>query len=302
MMKLSDEILERIKEKIGAANVMEEEPMCRHTSMEVGGPAAYFFTPEKEEDLAFLIQTLNKENYPFYLKGNGSNIIVRDEGYDGAIVETRKLLDVCIDGTTVTAQAGILLKDLSDMILEASLTGFEFASGIPGSLGGAVCMDAGAYDGEMRDIIKTVKLLDKEGNIVEKTNEEMDFAYRHSCCSDGSYIVLSAVLELAQGNYGDIKAKIDDLTAKREEKQPLEYPSCGSTFKRPEGYFAGKLITDAGLKGYQFGGAQVSDKHAGFVINKDHATATELLDLIQYVQDTVFEKFGVKLECEVKVL
>ena len=302
MKKLTDEKIELIKATIGAGNVMEEEPMKLHTSMEVGGPAAYFFTPETEEDLAFVIKTLTAENYPFYLKGNGSNIIVRDEGYDGAIVETRKLLDVIIDGTTVTAQAGILLKDLSDRILEASLTGFEFASGIPGSLGGAVCMDAGAYDGEMRDIIKTVKLLDKEGNNVEKNNKEMDFAYRHSCCSDGSFIVLSAVLELKEGNYDEIKAKIDDLTAKREEKQPLEYPSCGSTFKRPEGYFAGKLITDAGLKGFRLGGAQVSDKHAGFVINKDHATATEILALIRHVQDTVFEKFGVKLECEVKVL
>ncbi len=302
MKKLSDEKIELIRETLGAGNVMEEEPMRLHTSMEVGGPAAYFFTPESEEDFAFLVRTLNQEKYPFYIKGNGSNIIVKDEGYDGAIVETRKMLDVVIEGTTVTAQAGILLKDLSDRILAASLTGFEFASGIPGSLGGAVCMDAGAYDGEMRDIIKAVRLLDKEGNIVEKTNEEMDFAYRHSCCSDGSYIVLSAVMELKEGNYDEIKAKIDDLTAKREEKQPLEYPSCGSTFKRPEGYFAGKLITDAGLKGYQFGGAQVSDKHAGFVINKDHATAAEILGLIAHVQEEVWKQFGVRLECEVKVL
>lgn len=302
MKNIADDVLELIKEKIGPENVMKDEPMYLHTSMEVGGPAAYFFTPEKEEDLAFLIRTLSKENYPFYIKGNGSNIIVKDEGYEGAIIETRKMLAVSIEGTTVCAQAGILLKDLSDMILNASLTGFEFASGIPGSLGGAVCMDAGAYDGEMKDIIKTVRLMDREGNIVEKAKDEMDFAYRHSCCSDGSYIVLSAVMELEKGNPEDIKAKIDDLTARREEKQPLEYPSCGSTFKRPEGYFAGKLITDAGLKGYQFGGAQVSDKHAGFIINKDHATAAELLGLIAHVQKEVFEQFGVKLECEVKVL
>jgi len=276
--------------------------MKLHTSMAVGGPARFFFMPEKEEDLAFLVKTLNEINYPFYIKGNGSNIIVSDAGYDGAIIETRKLLEVKIENTKVYAQAGILLKDLSDAIYEASLTGFEFASGIPGSLGGAVCMNAGAYDGEMKDIITSVRLMTRDGKIIEKQSSEMNFSYRKSICSSGEYIALGATFELKEGNKEDIKAKIDDLTQRRNDKQPLEFPSCGSTFKRPEGYFAGKLISDCDLKGYSIGGAQVSEKHAGFIINKGGATAKDLTDLIKYVKDTVYEKFGVKLECEVKFL
>lgn len=287
---------------MGKDEIWENEPMKLHTSMEVGGPARYFFMPESEEKLAFLVKTLNEIKYPFYIKGNGSNIIVRDEGYDGAIIETRKLKDVKISGTSVYAQAGILLKDLSDAIYEASLTGFEFASGIPGSLGGAVCMNAGAYDGEMKDIIKSVRLMTRDGQIIEKENTDMDFSYRRSICSNGDYIALAATFELKEGKQEEIKAKIDDLTQRRTDKQPLEFPSCGSTFKRPEGYFAGKLISDCDLKGYSIGGAQVSEKHAGFIINKGGATAKDLTDLIKYVQDTVYAKFGVKLECEVKFL
>lgn len=270
--------------------------------MEVGGPARFFFMPESEEDLVFLVKGLNDIGFPFYIKGNGSNIIVSDEGFDGAIIETRKLQKIEIAGNNVTAQAGILLKDLSDTIYEAGLTGFEFASGIPGSLGGAVCMNAGAYDGEMKNIIKSVRLLSKDGKIIEKDNSEMNFSYRKSICSNGDYIALAATFELEKGNKEEIKAKIDDLTARRNEKQPLEFPSCGSTFKRPEGYFAGKLISDCNLKGFSIGGAQVSEKHAGFVINKGGATAQDLKDLIKYIQDTVYAKFGVKLECEVKFL
>ncbi len=302
MDKLSPQTLIKIEELLGKENVYIDEPMKLHTSMQVGGPASYFLVPENIDQLSKLLCILNDEQYPFYIKGNGSNIIFKDEGCKMAIIEIRKFLDVNICDDEVEAGAGILLKDLSDIILEASLTGFEFASGIPGSLGGAVCMNAGAYDGEFKDIIKEVTLLDKNGNLVKKTNEEMNFAYRHSICSNGDYIVVSATLKLAHGNHEEIKEKIDDLTKRREEKQPLEYPSCGSTFKRPEGYFAGKLITDAGMKGYKLGGAQISDKHAGFVINKDNATAKDILDLIKLVQEKVYEHDGVKLECEVKII
>lgn len=301
-MKLKQEILEQIKDVIGEANVFEEEPMSEHTSMEVGGPAAYLFQPETAEDTAFLLKILQQENYPFYIKGNGSNLIVHDEGYDGAIIEMMKMNRIEVSGTFVTAECGAMLKDISAKAVEASLSGFEFASGIPGSLGGAITMNAGAYDGEMKDIVTEVTLMDKEGNVLTKKNEEMDFSYRHSLCSDGDYIVLMAEFQLAEGDPSEIRAKVDDLSARRKEKQPLEYPSCGSTFKRPEGYFAGKLITDAGLKGYCHGGAAVSDKHAGFIINKDHATATEILELISYVQEEVKEQFGVELKCEVKII
>ncbi len=301
-MKLKEEILNLIKETIGPENVFEEEPMKEHTSMEVGGPAAYLFAPESAEHTAFLLKTLRKEKFPYYVKGNGSNLIVHDEGYDGAIIEMMKLNKITVDGNCLIAECGAMLKDISAAALDASLTGFEFASGIPGSLGGAITMNAGAYDGEMKDIVSKVILMDREGTIVTKACEEMDFSYRHSICSDGDYIVLQAEFLLAKGEQKAIKEKIDDLSARRKEKQPLEYPSCGSTFKRPEGYFAGKLITDAGLKGYRHGGAQVSDKHAGFIINRDHATATEILELIAYVQEEVMEQFGVELKCEVKII
>lgn len=302
MRQLKEETIRTIINKLGEDAVFKDEPMAKHTSMEVGGPAAFFFQPSSEDDLLFLMKVLGEEKFPYYIKGNGSNLIFQDEGFDGAVIEIRRMQNVTITDDVVCAEAGILLKDLSALIEEASLTGFEFASGIPGSLGGAVCMNAGAYDGEMKDIIRSVRVMNREGEILEKSCEEMAFSYRKSLCSSGDYIVLSAVLQLAKGNQEDISAKIADLTARREEKQPLEYPSCGSVFKRPEGYFAGKLISDAGLKGYRIGGAQVSEKHAGFIINTGGAKAQDVLDLIAYVQKEVQEKFGVSLECEVKIL
>lgn len=302
MKVLKDETLQTIKERLGEEAVLENEPMAKHTSMEVGGPATYFFVPSTEEEILFVLKLLEEEAYPYYIKGNGSNLLFRDEGFDGAVIEIRTMQNVEIEGDVVSAQAGILLKDLSAKIEEASLTGFEFASGIPGSLGGAICMNAGAYDGEMKDIIRSVRLLTKDGRVIKKSGDEMDFSYRHSICSSGEYIVLSATLKLEKGDPGMIRAKIEDLTDRRKEKQPLEYPSCGSVFKRPEGYFAGKLISDAGLKGYRIGGAQVSEKHAGFIINTGGASAKDVLDLIAHVQKTVLEQFGVSLECEVKIL
>ncbi len=302
-MKIDSRILQEIVNRIGAENVREHEEMAQHLSMRVGGPADYFMTPQTEEDAAFLVKLLNENSIKYYIMGNGSNIIVRDAGFEGVMIQFLDNYNTAeIDGNLVRAKAGIKLKVLADMIMDRSLTGFEFASGIPGTLGGAVCMNAGAYDGEMKDVVREVKMLDKQGNILVLSNYEMDFSYRHSICSSGDYVVLEALLELKPGNKEEIKAKTDDFTARRKDKQPLEYPSCGSTFKRPEGYFAGKLIMDAGLKGASVGGASVSRKHCGFIINDNNATATDVLGLIDLVKRTVKESQGVDLECEVKIL
>ncbi|MBR6349549.1 MAG: UDP-N-acetylmuramate dehydrogenase [Lachnospiraceae bacterium] len=302
-MKIDSRILQEIVNRIGTENVREHEEMAQHLSMRVGGPADYFMTPQTEEDAAFLVKLLNENGIKYYIMGNGSNIIVRDAGFEGVMIQFLDNYNKAeIDGNLVRAKAGIKLKVLADMIMDRSLTGFEFASGIPGTLGGAVCMNAGAYDGEMKDVVREVKMLDKQGNILVLSNDEMDFSYRHSICSSGDYVVLEALLELKPGNKEEIKAKTDDFTARRKDKQPLEYPSCGSTFKRPEGYFAGKLIMDAGLKGASVGGASVSRKHCGFIINDNNATATDVLGLIDLVKRTVKESQGVDLECEVKIL
>lgn len=302
-MKIDSRILQEIVNRIGAENVREHEEMAQHLSMRVGGPTDYFMTPQTEEDAAFLVKLLNENGIKYYIMGNGSNIIVRDAGFEGVMIQFLDNYNTAeIDGNLVRAKAGIKLKVLADMIMDRSLTGFEFASGIPGTLGGAVCMNAGAYDGEMKDVVREVKMLDKQGNILVLSNDEMDFSYRHSICSSGDYVVLEALLELKPGNKEEIKAKTDDFTARRKDKQPLEYPSCGSTFKRPEGYFAGKLIMDAGLKGASVGGASVSRKHCGFIINDNNATATDVLGLIDLVKRTVKESQGVDLECEVKIL
>lgn len=301
-MKISKEVLEKIKSVIGEESVLEQEPMSLHTSMEVGGPAALLLQPNTAEETKELIRLLKEEEIPYYIKGNGSNLIVRDEGYDGAMIEMMRMRKISVREETVTAECGALLKEISEEALKASLEGFEFASGIPGSLGGAVTMNAGAYDGEMADIITEVTLLDREGRILVKKNEEMEFSYRRSLCYGGDYIVLSASFRLRHGKQEEIRNRIEELSERRREKQPLEYPSCGSTFKRPEGYFAGKLITDAGLKGCRIGGAQVSEKHAGFIINRDHASASDILALIEYVQKEVEGRFGVQLQCEVKII
>ena len=259
--------------------------------------------PRDEEQIAAIIRVLKEENIPYYILGNGTNVIFKDEGYDGAII---RLLDninnVEINGTHIKAQAGIKLVRLANAALEAGLSGLEFASGIPGSLGGAVTMNAGAYDGEMKDVLTLIKAMDKEGNIITFTPKEAELTYRHSIFSDGDYIIIEAEMELLEGSKADIKAKMDDLNGRRRDKQPLEYPSCGSTFKRPEGYFAGKLIADSGLSGARVGGASVSTKHCGFIINDQNGTAKDVLDLIEYVKKTVFEKQGVMLECEVRMI
>ena len=296
--------MEIIKEliKITDSNrVFSDEPMSKHTTFRVGGNADYYVSVKNEEEAVNVVRLLLANRINYYFIGNGSNLLVSDDGFRGCIIEIGKdFSNVSVDGNVITAEAGALIVKVAREAYNNSLTGLEFASGIPGTVGGAVCMDAGAYGGEIKDVVKTVRLFNTEtGEIIEKTTDEMSFSYRHSICKDEPLIVLSAVFELEEGDKDSIKAVMDDLREKRTSKQPLEYPSAGSTFKRPEGYFAGKLIEDSGLKGYTVGGAQVSEKHSGFVINKGDATAADIMTLINNVRDIVKDKFDVVLEPEV---
>ena len=284
-------------------DILIDEPMSKHISFRVGGPADILVKPSSEDQIKDILTFAKKENIPYLIIGNGSNLLVRDGGIRGIVIKiAENFNDFSIEGTTVTAQSGAMLSFMGKAIMRNNLTGFEFAAGIPGTLGGAIAMNAGAYGGEMKDIVKSVRLIDSQGNIVELSNEEMQFAYRKSILSKEEYIVLSAVMELKEGNYEEIRDIMKDLTNKRVTKQPLNLPSAGSTFKRPEGYFAAKLIEDCGLKGLTLRGAQVSDKHCGFVVNLGGAQAKDILDLIYVVKSTVYSKFGVMLEEEVKIL
>ena len=283
--------------------VLKNEPMSRHTTFRVGGNADYYVMPSSVESIQRLIALCKKENVSFYIIGNGSNVLVSDSGYRGVIIEVcRAMNQIQVEGTKIRVQAGALLSKVANEALKNSLTGFEFAAGIPGTLGGAVVMNAGAYGGEMKDVICQATVVTKEGELLTLKAEELELGYRTSIIKRKDYIVVEAVLSLKEGNQDQIKEYMDDLKNRRTTKQPLEYPSAGSTFKRPEGYFAGKLIEDAGLRGFTVGGAQVSEKHCGFVINKDHATAKDIFDLINQVSERVKENSGVDLEPEVKKL
>ena len=282
--------------------IMINEDMKNHIYFKVGGPADIFLTPKSIEQLSETVKICKQNNIPYLIIGNGSNLLVKDGGIRGVVITLTKLNNMQWKGNFIKAEAGVLLKEVSDRALENSLTGFEFASGIPGSVGGAVFMNAGAYDGEVKNVILEAEVMDSEGNVIVLSKDELELGYRTSKVMKDNLVVLSAIFQLELGDKQEIKNRIDELTRKREEKQPLEYPSAGSTFKRPEGYFAGKLIQDAGLKGYSIGGAAVSEKHSGFVINKGGATAKDVLDLIKHVQDEVFKQFGVKLHTEVRIL
>lgn len=284
-------------------DVRLDEPMKKHISFRVGGPADILVKPRTEEQLKNIISFIKKENLPYVVKGNGSNLLVKDGGIRGIVIEISDNFNSYeIEGNIIKVQSGALLSIIGRAALKQNLKGFEFAAGIPGTIGGALAMNAGAYGGEMKDIVKSVKLMDTEGNIFEYTNEEMQFGYRKSILSKTDYIVLSAEIELEEGSYEEIKEKMNDFTNRRVTKQPLNLPSAGSTFKRPEGYFAGKLIDDSGLRGITLRGAQVSDKHCGFVVNLGEAKAKDILDLMYVVKSTVKNKFGVTLEEEVKIL
>ena len=283
-------------------DITVDSPMSEHIYFRVGGPADILVTPVNEEQVVNTLKLCREYNVPYFILGNGSNILVKDGGISGVVIKFNKLNKITTEGNCVTAESGALLKDVSKAALENNLRGFEFACGIPGSIGGAVFMNAGAYDGEMAHVIKSARVIDENCNIKNLTKEELELGYRSSIVMKKGYVVIEATVELESGEYASIKDKIDDLTNRRESKQPLEYPSAGSTFKRPEGYFAGKLIQDSGLKGFSIGGAAVSEKHSGFVIKKGGATAKDVLDVIAHVQQTVKENFDVELHTEVRII
>ena len=303
MGKMDQNFINELNNVLKKENVRLEEPMAKHTTFQIGGPAQIFVQPETVEEIQNIVKLCNMQEVPFFLIGNGSNLLVSDKGMEGVVIQLYRNFSSCrTEENLVIAQAGAMLGAIGNVAKNAGLTGFEFASGIPGTLGGAVMMNAGAYGGEMKDIIKTVQLMDQEGSIFEKNCMEMEFGYRHSIVEEKKYIVLGAVLQLTEGDRETISARMKELSEARREKQPLEFPSAGSTFKRPDGYFAGKLIMDAGLRGYRVGGAQISEKHCGFVVNCGGATAEDVLHLIQDVQKKVYESFQVKLEPEVKLV
>lgn len=283
-------------------NVMVAEHLKNHTYTRLGGKADFYVTPETYDEVQQIVQLANQTNIPFTMLGNGSNLIVKDGGIRGIVLNLQNLASITSDGTTIVAGSGARIIDVSRYALANQLAGLEFACGIPGSVGGALFMNAGAYGGEVKDVLESTVVITREGEVLTLTADELDLSYRSSNIPDNGYIVLEATFSLAEGDYAAVKTIMDDLTHKRESKQPLEYPSCGSVFKRPPGYFAGKLIQDSDLQGKQIGGAQVSLKHAGFIVNKDHASAQQYIDLIHFVQRTVKEKFDVKLEREVKII
>lgn len=294
-------MLEILQKLAGKEHVWQNEPMKEHTTFRAGGCARYLAEPQNEEQLRQIIEVCRTAGMPYYIVGNGSNLLVSDDGYDGVIIHLFKNMSECrAEGTSLILQAGVLLVRAAGLACREGLTGLEFASGIPGTVGGALVMNAGAYGGEMKDVVRSVKVLMPDGSLLEYTNEEMQFGYRKSRIANEQSIVLEAVLELKKGDPEQIQARMDELKAQRLAKQPLQYASAGSTFKRPEGYFAGKLIQDAGLRGFRIGDAQVSEKHCGFVINRGNASASEIAELIRAVQKKVYEDFGVWLETEVK--
>lgn len=284
-------------------NILRDEKMDAHTTFRVGGPATCMLKIDTEEQLSKVIHFLHVTQRPYFILGNGSNLLVSDKGYDGVILKLSGEFEaISIEGNKVTCGAASLLSKVAKVAADNSLTGMEFASGIPGTLGGAMVMNAGAYDGEMKQITELVRVMNEDGEILKLRNESMEFGYRTSIIKGSKFIILSATLSLEKGDATKIKELMEDLNNRRRQKQPLEFPSAGSTFKRPEGYFAGKLIMDAGLRGFSIGGAKVSEKHCGFVINQGNASAADVYDVIVQVQETVKDKFGVKLEREVILL
>ena len=297
------EFVQDLKQHILQGTVLEQEPMGRHTTFQVGGPADLFVEPGNREEVRYAVMAARRERVPFFVTGNGSNLLVSDDGYRGMIIHIGKSLsEVSVRDDLIEAEAGISLARLARMALAKGLTGMEFAAGIPGSLGGAVVMNAGAYKGEMKDILISVDVMTAEGEFISLPAEELDLSYRYSNVIEREYLILAARIKLVPGDQDAIRSRMDELALARKTKQPLDYPSAGSTFKRPEGYFAGKLIQDAGLKGYTVGGAKVSEKHSGFVINVGGAEAEEIRFLISQVRKKVYRQFGVMLEPEVRFL
>lgn len=292
-----------LAKNLGAV-VEENVPMSKYTSFKTGGNADLLIIPASVDSLSQIIKKCKELNIKPFVMGNGSNLLVTDSGYKGVIIKIGSNLSSMklLDENTIECESGVMMKALCNFALDNSLSGLEFAFGIPGNLGGAVYMNAGAYGGEMKDVLYSCTHIDSDGNIGTLTKDQLDLGYRRSAYTDNGYTIISATLKLQKGDKTEIREAMNDKLRRRKEKQPLEFPSAGSTFKRPEGYFAGALIEDCQLKGYTIGGAQVSEKHAGFVINRGGATSTDILNLIKHIQDTVFEKHGVKLETEVKII
>lgn len=294
----SNDLIKILDEK----DIKIDEPMSSHTSFKVGGPADILITPESADQVLDAVKLCKSKNVPYYIMGNGSNLLVKDGGIRGVVVKLTKLKSIKIQGSRIIVSSGACLKDVSQKALDNSLTGFEFACGIPGSVGGAVTMNAGAYNGEISNVIESVIVIDNHTKKRILNLEQLELAYRMSSILKYGYIVLQVTFKLEKGDHNKINDRIENLNRRRSEKQPLEYPSAGSTFKRPEGHFAAKLIEDSGLKGMSVGGAQVSEKHSGFIINKEDATSKDILDLIKLVQDTVKQKFNVDLYTEVRII
>ena len=282
--------------------IKQDEPLMHYTYTHTGGPADWLAFPKNVEEVQTLVAYANDHQLPLTVLGNASNLIVRDGGIEGLTLILTRMNKISVTGNRVTAQAGAAYIETTIAARDHSLTGLEFAAGIPGSIGGAIFMNAGAYGGETKEVVESATVLLPDGTIKRLTNEELDFGYRHSSVQDNHGVVLAATFSLQPGDHDEIAAKMDELNARRAAKQPLDLPSCGSVFKRPTGYFAGKLIHDAGLQGYTAGGAQVSTKHAGFIVNIDHGTASDYVAVIHHVQQTVKEKFGVSLQTEVRII
>ena len=300
---MNEAVKQKFCQVLGKEQVLFEEPMKSHTTFRIGGPAEVFIMPKSVEQVQMAVKICQEEQIPYFILGNGSNLLVSDRGYRGVIIQMdRNMGEIQVEGTEIQAAAGALLSSIAVAARRESLTGFEFAGGIPGTLGGAVVMNAGAYGGEIKDVLKEVTVMDGDGKIFTLPASELEMGYRTSIIKTAGYLVLSARIALSEGKEEDIKARTRELSEMRTQTQPLDYPSAGSTFKRPEGYFAGKLIMDSGLRGYSVGGAMVSEKHCGFVINKGNATAEDVVSLMKHVTEVVQEKYGVTLEPEVKFL
>lgn len=293
---------EEVMKHLPEITLLLDEPLMNYTFTKTGGPADVLAFPKRKEEVKEIVDYCRVNQIPWMVLGNASNLIVRDGGIRGVVIMLTEMNAVHVEDMVVVAEAGAKLIDTTYAALAESLTGFEFACGIPGSIGGAVYMNAGAYDGEIKDVFAEVDVLLEDGTMQTLTNEEMNFSYRHSEIQKMKAIVLEARFQLKKGDYPQIKARMDELTELRQSKQPLEYPSCGSVFKRPVGHYTGQLIQEAGLQGLKWGGAQISEKHAGFIVNIDHATATDYVELIGHIQQVIKEMFDVNLETEVRII
>ncbi len=294
-------LVARLERAMGPGDVLLDEPMCNHTTFKIGGPADVYVTPDSPDRVVSAVNICRDLGVPYFILGRGSDLLVGDKGYRGVIICMADAFDdLLVDGERMVCQSGVTLSDAAEMACALSLTGLEFACGIPGTVGGAVFMNAGAYDGQISDVLEEARVLTPDGEVLDLKNDELELGYRTSRVNTDGLVVLSATFRLSRGDEDAIRARMDDLTARRENRQPLELPSAGSTFKRPEGYFAGKLISDAGLQGYRVGGAEVSKKHAGFVVNVDNATAADVRAVITHVQDEVERLNGVRLQPEVR--